>query len=80
MQNKPSMMVMKLFIAVGGNVTRQIMQTIYCIIFKPEETWRLFTNQVFMTEDEALDFGKRSNIKYKRKKIDWKVADAAEWF
>ena len=56
------------------------MASVYCIIFKPEETWRLFTNQVFMTEAEALDFGKRSNIKYNKKKIDWKVADAAEWF
>jgi hypothetical protein len=56
------------------------MQTIYCIIFKPEETWRLFTNQVFVLKSVAIDFAKRSNIKYKKKKVEWKVADAAEWF
>ena len=56
------------------------MISVYCIIFKRNEDWILFTNQIFMTEAEALDFGKRSNIKYKNKKTDWKVADAAEWF
>ena len=56
------------------------MQTIYCIIWNKNNTWELFTNQVFLLEDEAQDFGKRSNIKYKKKKVEWKVADAAEWF
>jgi len=52
----------------------------FCIIWKREDEWNLFTNQIFVTEAEALDFGKRSNIKYKKKKVDWKVTDAAEWF
>lgn len=52
----------------------------YCIIWKRNDKWELFTNQVFLTEDEALDFGKRSNIKQNKKKVEWKVADAAEWF
>ena len=55
-------------------------QPMFCIIWKREDEWNLFTNQIFVTEAEALDFGKRSNIKYKKKKVDWKVADAAEWF
>ena len=52
----------------------------YCIIWKRNDKWELFTNQVFLTEDEALDFGKRSNIKQNKRKVEWKVADAAEWF
>ena len=46
------------------------MISVYCIIFKRNEDWILFTNQIFMTEAEALDFGKRSNIKYKNKKTE----------
>jgi hypothetical protein len=56
------------------------MQTMYCIIWKRNDIWELFTNNVFILENEAEDFGKRSNIKYKSKKVEWKVADAAEWF
>lgn len=56
------------------------MQTIFCIIWNKNNTWELFTNQVFVLENEAIDFAQRSNIKYKNKKIEWKVADAAEWF
>jgi len=37
------------------------MQTIYCIIWNKNNTWELFTNQVFVL-------------------VEWKVADAAEWF
>ena len=56
------------------------MQTIYCIIWNKNNTWELFTNQVFVLESEAKDFAQRSNIKYNKKKVEWKVADAAEWF
>ncbi len=56
------------------------MQTMYCIIWNKNNIWELFTNQVFILESEAIDFAQRSNIKYKKKKVEWKVADAAEWF
>ena len=52
----------------------------YCIIWKPEDKWELFTNQVFLMEEEAEDFAKRSNLKKYGKKIPYKIADAAEWF
>jgi hypothetical protein len=56
------------------------MQTMYCIIWNKNNIWELFTNQVFILESEAIDFAQRSNIKYKKKKVEWRVADAAEWF
>ena len=49
----------------------------YCVIWKKEDKWKLFSNQVWMQENEALDYGKQNKFK---KNIEWKVADAAEWF
>jgi len=41
----------------------------YFIIFKPEKEFRSYSNQLFATEAEALDWGKRS---FKRKDV-WQV-------
>jgi len=41
----------------------------FFIIFKPKDIFRSYTNQLFATEAEALDWGKRS---FKRKDI-WEV-------
>ena len=41
----------------------------FFIIFKPKDIFRSYSNQIFATEAEALDWGKRS---FKRKDI-WKV-------
>ena len=49
----------------------------YCVIWKREGKWELFTTQVWMQEQEALDYGIRNKFK---KKKEWKIADAAEWF
>ena len=53
------------------------MQSMYCIIWKRNDKWELFSNNVFLLEEEALDWGKRNKFK---KHQEWKVADAAEWF
>ena len=43
----------------------------YFIIFKPEHRYRMYTNQIFSTEEDALEFAKKSF-----KRIDnWRVVD-----
>jgi hypothetical protein len=43
----------------------------YFIIFKPEHRYRMYTNQIFSTEEDAISFSERS---CKRKDI-WKVVE-----
>ena len=43
----------------------------YFIIFKPEHRYRMYTNQIFSTEEEALDYSRRS---FKRKDT-WRVVE-----
>ena len=42
----------------------------YCLIIKDNEDWRIFTNEVWMSKDEANDYVKRNKFK---KNIEWKV-------
>ena len=56
---------------------RKMLVKLYCVIWKRNEKWELFSNEIWLTEAEALDYGKRNKFK---KNIEWKVADAAEWF
>ena len=42
----------------------------YCLIIKDNEDWRIFTNEVWISEDEANDYAKRNKFK---KNIEWKV-------
>ena len=35
----------------------------YCIIWKKNGRWELFTNEVWMQESEAEDYGKRNKFK-----------------
>ena len=44
-------------------------QYMYFIIFKPTNVYKLFSNEVFGTEKEAEDYGKRNKFK----KVKWKV-------
>jgi len=46
----------------------------FCILIKPKDKteYELFTNVVFNTEKETLDYVKRSKF---NKKIEWKVVD-----
>ena len=41
----------------------------YFIIFKPTNVYKLFSNEVFRTEEEAEDYGKRNKFN----KVKWKV-------
>ena len=43
----------------------------YFIIFKPEHRYRMYTNQIFSTEEDAISFSERS---FKRKD-KWRVVD-----
>ena len=43
----------------------------YFIIFKPEHRYRMYNNQIFLTEEDALEFAKKS---FKRKD-KWRVVD-----
>ena len=54
--------------------------SLYCIIWKPENDWELYPNQVFLQEKEAEEFAAKSNLKMYGKKIPYKIADAAERF
>ena len=42
----------------------------YFIIYKPGDKFTSFTNQIFQTEEAALDYAKRNKFK---KSIEWKV-------
>ena len=42
------------------------------IIHKPKDKFTSFTNIIFNTEDEAVDFGKRNKFK---KNIQWKAVE-----
>ena len=44
----------------------------YFIIHKPKDKFTSFTNIIFNTEDEAVDFGKRNKFK---KNIQWKAVE-----
>tara|TARA_B100001939_G_C16369188_1_gene375026 strand:+ start:301 stop:468 length:168 start_codon:yes stop_codon:yes gene_type:complete len=43
----------------------------YFVIFKDKNKYRLFSNQIFSQEREALEFAKKSL----KRKIKWKVVD-----
>jgi hypothetical protein len=43
----------------------------YFIIFKPEKEFQLFSNELFGSEKEAVEYGKRNKFK----KIEWKVVE-----
>ena len=34
----------------------------YCLIIKYNEDWIIFTNEVWISKDEANDYAKRNNI------------------
>ena len=36
---------------------------IYCILWKRDGKHEMFTNQIFSTEKDAIDFAKRSKLK-----------------
>ena len=42
----------------------------YCLIIKDNKDWRIFTNEVWISEDEATDYSKRNKFK---KNIEWKI-------
>jgi hypothetical protein len=43
----------------------------YFVIFKDKNKYRLFSNQIFSQEKEALEFAKKSL----KRKDEWKVVD-----
>ena len=59
-------------VQLNKSVTRNI--NMFCILIKPKDKteYELFTNVVFNTEKETLDYVKRSKF---NKKIEWKVVD-----
>ena len=52
---------------------------IYCILWKRDGKHEMFTNQIFSTEKDAIDFAKRSKLKKKHdcriKQYDYKYFD-----
>jgi len=42
----------------------------YSIIWLQDNCWQIFTNEIWETEKEALDYAKRNKF---NKKIKWKV-------
>lgn len=49
----------------------------YCIIWKHNGKWQLFTNEVFLTEKEAQDYAVRNKFK---KSVEWKIDNYKDWF
>ena len=46
--------------------------TMYIILIKDNHRYRIYTNEIFTLEDEALDYAKRSKFK---KNVKWKVEE-----
>ena len=44
----------------------------YCILIKDNHRYKIYTNQIFTTEKETLDYVKRSKFK---KNVKWKVEE-----
>ena len=44
----------------------------YCILIKDNHRYKIYTNQIFTTEKETLDYVKRSKFK---KNVEWKVEE-----
>ena len=44
----------------------------YIILIKDNHRYRIYTNEIFTLEDEALDYAKRSKFK---KNFKWKVEE-----
>ena len=44
----------------------------YFIIYKPVDKFQMFSNEIWETEQEALEYGKRNKFS---KKIQWKVVE-----
>ena len=42
----------------------------YCIIIKRNDSWTVFTNEIWESEEEARDYAKRNKFK---KSIEWEV-------
>ena len=42
----------------------------YSLIWLQDNCWQIFTNEIWETEKEALDYAKRNKF---NKKIQWKV-------
>ena len=42
----------------------------YCLVIKDNEDWRIFTNEVWISKDEATAYAKRNKFK---KNIEWKI-------
>lgn len=49
----------------------------YCIIWKINNSWQLFTNEVWLLRQEAVDYAKRNKFP---KKVEWKIDDYKKWF
>jgi len=46
--------------------------TMYIILIKDNHRYKLYTNEIFTTEKETLDYVKRSKFK---KNVEWKVEE-----
>ena len=59
-------------VQLNKSVIRSI--NMFCILIQPKgkTEYELFTNEIFNTEKETLDYVKRSKF---NKKIEWKVVD-----
>ena len=48
----------------------------FCIICRIDNTWKLFTNEIWLTEKEAIEYAKR-NFK---KSDEYKIDNYQNWF
>jgi hypothetical protein len=49
----------------------------YCLVWKRNNEWELFTNEVWLLEKDAINYAKQNKFK---KSIEWKVDDYKNWF
>jgi hypothetical protein len=49
----------------------------YCLIWKRNGNWELFTNEVWLHEKDARNYALQNKFK---KSVEWKIADYKDWF
>ena len=49
----------------------------YCLVWKRNNKWELFTNEIWLLEKDAINYAKQNKFK---KSIEWKVDDYKNWF
>jgi len=63
--------------STNGSFPKAGRKIMYCLVWKRNNKWELFTNEVWLLEKDAINYAKQNKFK---KSIEWKVDDYKNWF